>query len=93
MTCINFPEVPGFAVQTDYLFHGFQLRLLPLLLAICRWFGQNEHAGLDLELMGVPESLLLVRQSVVDMFRHHILNTNETSVSFVGIVYQALTKI
>lgn len=93
MSCIDFPKVPCLAIEIDDLLHSFKLGVLPFLIAHSLWLRQDEHTRLDLELMRMPQLLLIWRKRLVYCSWHHVLYTNEFCVFLVRIVDEALTKI
>lgn len=87
---VDLPEVPGLAVKMDDLLHRLELRGLPPFVCIPFRLRQDEHPGLDLELVRVPKLLLFCIERFIDIFRDHILDTDELGVFLVRIVDQAL---
>ena len=73
--------------------HGTQLHDIPLRLWHILRLRQHQHAGLDLELVRVPQLLLFGIELLVHVLGHHVLDADEPGVGRVGVVDQALAQV
>lgn len=77
---IDLPEVPGLAIKADDFLHRGVLLPLPVFDADVLGSRQDQHAGLDLELVRVPELLLLGLKGLVHVAWHHVLDPDDLGV-------------
>lgn len=92
---VRLPQVVDLAVEVDDLLHLGRLGHLPGLLRAerRRRARHDEHARAHLEGVRVPELALLSWQRLVDLGRHHVLDTDEFGVWSRAIIEDALAHI
>lgn len=59
VAAVHLPEMPCLSVEANHLVHGFDLGFLPFFRRHPGRFGKDEHAGFDLEFMGMPAGVSL----------------------------------